>query len=406
MGTTETVPGWRLLRLDEVAEIGSGVTKGRKLGDRGTAVVPYLRVANVQAGRIIVDDVATMAVPIEEVARFALCAGDVLMTEGGDPDKLGRGAVWDGSIEPCVHQNHVFRVRADQSQLLPKYLEAYLGARDARTYFARCAKQTTGIASINKTQLSAFPVLLPPLPDQRRIAAILDKADGIRRKRREVVRLADEFLKSAFLEMFGDPVGNPRGWRIRQMDDLISDIQYGTADPAKETGDGLPILRMNNLTYDGRIDLASLKWCPIAEREFEQYTVRRGDLLFNRTNSPELVGKTAVWNREERYAFAGYLIRVRFHSNLATPEYVSGWLNSAQGKAYLFAKAKASNNMSNFSAGMFRTIPIAVPPVDQQQRFSQVVAAVAKLRGRAEEAVSAADRLFESLVDRAFSGAL
>ena len=149
-------------QLQEVAEIGSGVTKGRKYQGRSTVHMPYMRVANVQDGYLKLDNVTEIEVAVDEISRYQLQPGDVLMTEGGDPDKLGRGAVWTGQIEPCLHQNHIFRVRTMQDVLEPWYFKAYLGSTEAKRYFLRCAKQTTGIASINKTQLRALPVPLPP----------------------------------------------------------------------------------------------------------------------------------------------------------------------------------------------------------------------------------------------------
>lgn len=213
--------------------------------------------------------------------------------------------------------------------------------------------------SLNRNNLHPVEVLWPPLPEQKRIAAILDKADEIRRKRQEAIKLTEELLRSAFLEMFGDPVTNPKGWEVRTLGDVIAEAQYGTSQKANEDGRGLPILRMNNITYRGEWDLSSVKWCEIPEAEREKYTTRRGDLLFNRTNSPELVGKTAVWNRDQHFAIAGYLIRVRFNER-ARPEYVSAFLNSAHGKKLLFEKAKPSNNMSNFSASELRRLEVPI----------------------------------------------
>src|SRR5690606_31939686 len=163
---------------------------------------------------------------------------DVLMTEGGDPDKLGRGALWDSRINPCIHQNHIFRVRLDKRRVFPAYFARLLGTRWAVDYFVKAAKQTTGIATINKTQLRGFPVPLPPLPEQKRIAAILDKADAIRRKRQEAIRLTEELLRSAFLEMFGDPVTNPKGWEVRELESL-ADIGSGIAKGRKLRGERL-----------------------------------------------------------------------------------------------------------------------------------------------------------------------
>lgn len=158
--------GWPTRPLSEVARMASGVTKGRKLDGKDTVTVPYMRVANVQDGHLALDDVATIDVLPADIERYRLRAGDVLLTEGGDADKLGRGAVWRGAIDPCIHQNHIFRVRPEANVLLPDFLSAQLGSQRGKRYFLRAAKQTTGIASINMTQLSRFPVLLPPMAAQ------------------------------------------------------------------------------------------------------------------------------------------------------------------------------------------------------------------------------------------------
>ena len=190
------------------------------------------------------------------------------------------------------------------------------------------------------------------------------------------------------------------------MADLVIETQYGTSMKANLDERGLPVLRMNNLTADGRVNLDSLKWVEIIEREWPKFTVKRGDLIFNRTNSRELVGKTAVWHSDENYALAGYLIRVRFKPDKATADYVAGYLNSPHGKAYLFAKAKPSVNMSNFSASEFRRIPILAPPLALQEKYTEVVAQIRGLRSAQECLDNPSDNLFNALVQRAFRGEL
>lgn len=165
-----------IVPLKEVASIGSGVTKGRKLKDVETVELPYLRVANVQDGHLDLSTMKTITIKKTEIEKYSVLPGDFLMTEGGDPDKLGRGAIWTGDVALCLHQNHVFRVRCDQSRLTPEYLRSLVGSPYGKAYFLRVAKQTTGIASINKTQLGNFPVQLPPLAHQR---AFLEKLAGV-----------------------------------------------------------------------------------------------------------------------------------------------------------------------------------------------------------------------------------
>ena len=158
--------GWKEDRLDQISEIVSGVTKGRKFNGKATVLVPYMRVANVQDGRILIDDVQEIEALESEIEKYRLKRGDILLTEGGDPDKLGRGAVWKGDIDPCIHQNHIFRVRTNRKMILPEYLSALIGSQRGKRYFLKAAKQTTGVASINKTQLSCFPALVPPIETQ------------------------------------------------------------------------------------------------------------------------------------------------------------------------------------------------------------------------------------------------
>ncbi len=169
--------GWKEARLDQISEIVSGVTKGRKLIGQATVLIPYMRVANVQDGRILTDDVQEIEALESEIEKYRLKRGDILLTEGGDPDKLGRGAVWHGEIDPCIHQNHIFRVRTDKKMILPEYLSALIGSQRGKRYFLKAAKQTTGVASINKTQLSGFPALVPPIDTQHEYLSRLKKFD-------------------------------------------------------------------------------------------------------------------------------------------------------------------------------------------------------------------------------------
>jgi type I restriction enzyme, S subunit len=166
---------WSILCFDEVAVIVSGVTKGRKLAGRETVTLPYLRVANVKRGHLDLDVVKDIEVLREELGRYRLVNGDVLMTEGGDWDKVGRAAIWREEIPDCIHQNHVYRVRsAAPEMLLPQWIVLFANSPLGRRYFEGAAKQTTNLASINMTQLRSCPLPIPPTGEQRRIIAKVD----------------------------------------------------------------------------------------------------------------------------------------------------------------------------------------------------------------------------------------
>lgn len=157
---------WPIEMLSDVSTIISGVAKGRKLNCAEMIELPYMRVANVKDGHLDLSEIKTISIKRAEVEKLRIQPGDLLMTEGGDPDKLGCTALWQGEIDLCVHQNHVFKVRTDRSRLLPTFLRSLTGSSYGKGYFLSVAKKTTGIASINKTQLNRFPVVVPPIREQ------------------------------------------------------------------------------------------------------------------------------------------------------------------------------------------------------------------------------------------------
>lgn len=165
---------WKSVLLQRVAEVRSGLSKSSNRQGK-TVKKPYLRVANVQDGFLDLSEIKEIEVPINQIDRFTLRIGDLLLIEGnGNPENLGRGCIWAGQVSECVHQNHIFAVRTlENAELLPEFLMIQLQSRKGRDYLLSCAKSSTGLATLNSQQLKQFPVLLPPLPEQRKIAAIL-----------------------------------------------------------------------------------------------------------------------------------------------------------------------------------------------------------------------------------------
>lgn len=261
----------------------------------------------------------------------------------------------------------------------------------------------TGYSRHYKYLKEAF-IPLPTIPEQRRIAAILDKADAIRRKRQESIRLTEEFLRSVFLDMFGDPVTNPKGWETATIRDLVSEVKYGTSEKASYEG-SYPILRMNNITYEGGWKFTDLKRIDIPEKDLSKYLVQKGDILFNRTNSKELVGKTAVYGRDEPMAYAGYLIRIRPNKE-NNSEYIAAYLNSKHGKATLEGMCKSIIGMANINAQEIQDIKILKPPTELQNRYGLIVKSVERRKARLSAGAEAKNTLFNSLVQRAFRGEL
>jgi type I restriction enzyme S subunit len=167
---------WIVAPLDQVAVVIGGVTKGRNLRGREVITCPYLAVANVQRGFFRLNELKTIQIGAEELEKYLVKAGDLLITEGGDWDKVGRTAIWRGGVENCLHQNHVFKARVPSELLLNEWVELVFNSGVGRDYFAGASKQTTNLASINMKQLRSFPLPIPPLDEQR---SILEKLNAL-----------------------------------------------------------------------------------------------------------------------------------------------------------------------------------------------------------------------------------
>lgn len=245
----------------------------------------------------------------------------------------------------------------------------------------------------------------PDLDEQKRIAAILDKADAIRRKHQQALRLTDDFLRSLFLDMFGDPATNPKGFPVGVIADLLDSVNYGTSKKASIAEGQYPILRMGNITYEGGWDFSDLKYIDLEDKEKPKHLVHNGQLLFNRTNSKELVGKTAVYREDEPMAFAGYLVRGIANRD-ADAEYVSAYLNSRHGKQTLAQMCKNIVGMANINAKEMQTIRILLPPPDLQRSFGDIARSIHAKQDSWKSLEKESEALFSSLQQRAFRGEL
>ena len=194
---------WPEVRLDEIADIVSGITKGRKIKEQELFEVPYMAVSNVKDGYIDWTTVKTVMASQAEIDKYQLKPFDVLMTEGGDPDKVGRGAIIHEPPKNCIHQNHIFRVRLNRGTLLPEYMEQYLQQQKAKRYFLGCAKQTTGIASINMRQLTGLPVVVPEMQLQKEYVSFVHQVDRSKVKVQKALDETQKLFDSLMQQYFG-----------------------------------------------------------------------------------------------------------------------------------------------------------------------------------------------------------
>jgi len=258
--------------------------------------------------------------------------------------------------------------------------------------------------AISLGEIQDYKIPIPDsIDDQIRIAHLLGKVERLIAQRKQHLQQLDELLKSVFLEMFGDPVRNEKGWERTTIGSLATEVKYGTSASAQ--GGQYKYLRMNNITQDGYWNFNSLKYIEVSEKDFEKYFLQKGDLVFNRTNSKELVGKTAVYNSDEPVIIAGYLIRVRF-SNKTNPWFVWGHLNSKFGKTRLFNLCRNIVGMANINATELKEIPILKPPINLQNKFAAIVEKVDGIKIRYQQSLTELESLYNALSQQAFKGEL
>ncbi|AMX84654.1 hypothetical protein GS3922_13920 [Geobacillus subterraneus] len=259
--------------------------------------------------------------------------------------------------------------------------------------------------SIRLSDIGEIDIDLPSKAIQKKISKLLKQAEEIIFKRKAQIEALDQLTQSVFLEVFGDPATNPKKWPMGFIKDLALKTQYGTSKKASEDTGKYPILRMNNITYEGHWDLTDLKYVDLDDKEVEKYLVHKGELLFNRTNSKELVGKTAVYRFEKPMAFAGYLVKV-IPNEKANAEFISAYLNSKYGKSILFSMAKNIVGMANINAEELKSIKIYIPPKQLQDQFAEIVQKIESQRELFKKGLVELEKNFNSLMQRAFKGEL
>ena len=285
-----------------------------------------------------------------------------------NPSRINVGSVDWQDCEERVIVSPLYVVFGVDKKLDQQYLLHYLKSDIARTYINALA---TGSVRDNLkfSVLQELPINLRPIDEQRKLASVLDYVDSVIGLRNEELSTLDTLVKSRFVELFGVYPLNPKGWETATIRDIVTDVRYGSSRPAVDGGK-YPYLRMNNITYGGELDLTDTKRIDIPDNELDKCTVRRGDVLFNRTNSKELVGKTCVYNRDEMMVLAGFVIRVRVTERIL-PEFLSAFLNTDFSKRMLLGMCKAAIGQANINAQEMQDIGIYLPPTELQRQFVQ-----------------------------------
>ena len=321
-----------------------------------------------------------------------LPAGAVLLTSRAT---IGYTAV--SRVPICTNQGFVNFVCGPA--LEPAYLAYWLRAR--KPLLERMANGAT-FKEISRGTVRKLVINLPDRAEQLRIVDLLSRAENIVRMRREAEAMAKEIIPALFLDMFGDPARNERGWDVRSVGAVIRLAEYGTSTKSSADGAGIPVIRMGNVDAGGRLSLDDLKYVVLPEQEQRKYALAAGDILFNRTNSKELVGKTGIWRGPENAVAASYFIRVRVDEAVVAPDYFWAFMNSQHMKRVLFGTARGAIGQSNINAQELRALSIPVPPVARQRAFADRAVQALGLEGQQAVATAQANLGFQSMLAGVF----
>ena len=292
---------------------------------------------------------------------------------------------------------HIFKVVFDKVEIDKFYfmyaVEYNLDKMSLKTHGAT-------MKHITKKDFDNVVIPYPDLDYQKDISYRLTSLKRIIEKYQEQLDLLDELIKARFVEMFGDPIENQKDWEVVKIRDIVTDVRYGTSKPAVEGG-RYPYLRMNNLTVDGDLDLNDLKYIDIPDNEIEKCVVRKGDILFNRTNSIDLIGKTAVFNLLDDMVIAGYIIRIRLNNQIL-PDVFSQYMNLEAMKKVLRGMAKGAVNQANINAQELQSIKVYIPNMELQKQYVEFKEEIDKSRSRIQKSLEASQELFDSLMQEYF----
>lgn len=371
-------------RLGDIATYINGYAF--KPEDRGTEGLPIIRIQDLTGNSY---DLGFYSGEYPE--RIEINNGDVLISWSGS---LG---VYLWNKGKALLNQHIFKVVFDKAEIDKSYfiyaIQHYLKEMEAKTHGAT-------MKHITKKDFDDMLVPYPNMQKQRETAGILGMVDGIIVSCQQELAKLDGLVKSRFIEMFGVYPANPMGWEIGTIRDIVTEVRYGSSRPAVDGGK-YPYLRMNNITYGGELDLSDTKRIDIPDNELDKCTVRRGDILFNRTNSKELVGKTCVYDRDEMMVLAGFVIRIRVKDRIL-PEFLSAFLNTDFSKQMLLGMCKTAIGQANINAQELQNIGLYLPPVELQQCFVQFKKETDKSKLAVKQSLEKLETLKKSLMQQYF----
>lgn len=395
--------GWRSSALGELlADARAGFACGEDPPDG----VFQFRMHNVTVeGRLELSKKRRVPRDTRNLDSYLVKPGDVLFNATNSPDLVGKTLHFAGHEEPAVFSNHFIRLRPRSNAVDGRFLARWLNVQFRRGVFQVMCRQWVNQATVSRDALLGMKVPHPPrVAEQRRIAEVLDRAEALRAKRRAALALLDTLTQSIFLDLFGDPVSNPKGWRDPKLGPTVSSLEYGPRFyNERYAPEGTRVVRITDLDDDGTLHFEDMPRLVISEVDLDRYALRPGDVIFARSGAT--VGKVALIATEAPPCIAGaYFIVLRFSQDV-NPTYAYAVLTSTTVRTIVTTRSRQAAQQ-NFSGPGLRELPMPLPPIELQQLFARRVAAVEKLKAAHRASLAKLDELFASLQHRAFRGEL
>ena len=395
---------WKKVKLGDICDLRNGVaiksedyvTSSNTLNCRMSNIRPDGTFDILYNAKYLPDNF------LEKYKNYLLKDGDLViaMTDmAGDPKILGVPTVVKSNGFNIIQNQRVGKLELLTKNIDENYLKLVLQSKKAKNYFKKFSAGGVQL-NLSKKEILNVPIILPTIEEQKKLANLFKIIENfIYLRKEELVNL--HFLnKSLFSRMFGDIKTNDKNWEIKKLGEVV-ETQYGTSKKATSVVGEFPILRMNNITYSGEMDYKDLKYIELSDSEKEKFLLKKGELLFNRTNSKELVGKTGLFNLDIPMAFAGYLIRIK-PSNLIHSKFLLFFMNSEFMKKLLYNKAKNIVGMANINAKELEDFSIILPPIELQNKFAERIEKIEKLSFEIEKSIKEAENLYNSLISKYF----
>jgi len=379
--------------LGEVCRFVGGGTPSRAREDFFRGDIPWVTVKDFKSSRLSDAQEHITQEAVESSAVNVVESGTVLLVT-----RVGLGKVAIADRRLAINQD--VKGLTPRADILPEYLYWFLLSKAPDI-------ERMGVgATVKGVTLQDVRAIQIPIPEKRRQQEVIDllsRAENIVRMRREAEQKAKEIIPALFLDMFGDPATNPKGWAQSSLGEVIEQFRYGSSQKSSANGD--PVLRIPNVV-GGNIDVGNLKFIDASDSDRTRYALARGDILFVRTNgNPDYVGRCAVFEppTDQRWLYASYLIRGRPVPDAIDPQFLQVQLSSVEGRRRLRERARTAAGQYNINVEGLRSVPILLPPIDLQCAFSGLVRRAKELAAGSASASAIATASFQSFLSGVFS---